>query len=66
MFVEGGGEVGIEEVAVVEGLACDAADELEIVEVSLVEGGGGGGVVGVAGRPRAEEPVIWVEHFSRE
>ena len=49
MFVECGGEVGIEEVAVVEGLACDAADELEIVEVSLVEVGGGGGVVGVAG-----------------
>lgn len=48
MLVERGGKVRVEEVAVVEGLSCDPADELEVVEVSLVEVGGGGGVVGVA------------------
>lgn len=31
MLVEGGSEVCIEEVAIIEGLSCDPADELEVV-----------------------------------
>jgi hypothetical protein len=63
VLVERGGKVCVEEVAVIEGLSCDPADELEVVEVSLVEVGGGGGVVGVACGAGAEESVVWVEHF---
>ena len=48
VLVERWGKVCVEEVPLIKGLSCDSADELEVVEVSLVEVGGGGGVVGVA------------------
>lgn len=48
MLIERRGEVSIEEVAVIQGFSCDPADELEVIQVSFVEVGGGRGVVGVS------------------
>ena len=37
VLVKGRCEVGIEEVAIIESLACDAADEFEVLEVLEVD-----------------------------
>ena len=63
VFVEGGGEVGIEEVAIIEGLSSDPTDKLEEVQVLFIGVAHGEGAVGVAGAARDEEFVLVINYL---
>ncbi|GIX66156.1 uncharacterized protein BcabD6B2_55920 [Babesia caballi] len=67
VLVEGAREVGVDVLAVVNGLADHAADELEVVEVLGVDAAQRVGVVELLlAALAAEEAVVGVEHFSGE